>query len=330
MIRPLLLLGLGLFLLSCTTSSPRPPDVQARVEHVRALLDSWSGQGDILEKARNELDGILAQDPRSAPAHREYARYYIMSGYIMNNEVDPEALRAAEQSLKTALELDPKYSDAYVLAGHLYLLQKRNQDAKDALDKAQTLGSTNPWLDINRAAIYMAEGNPGVAQASYHIVVDRGTSDRRAMEGALDGLIYAYRAMHQDGDADKTYRQLIAYSPDVAWNYGNYGGFLLCRMDDFDGAIVQFRAALSKMPYGLAYRGLAAALYRKWAEHMLNDEPALAAGLVEEAQTLYDGSPVEVFGRNCRDSKPALERVKMAVDMEEFRKKAQSGAAVQP
>ncbi|MBB3196313.1 hypothetical protein [Roseateles terrae] len=40
------------------------------------------------------------------------------------------------------------------------------------------------------------------------------------------------------------YQQQIAYEPQTAWLYGNYGAFLLCRKDDFKGAVVQFRHTL--------------------------------------------------------------------------------------
>jgi Tfp pilus assembly protein PilF len=250
-----------------------------------------------------------------------------MAGYRKNFEVDPDALQAAEKSLTTALALDPAYAEAYVLAGHLYLLQGRNSDAKAALQMAESLGSQDPWLHLNWAAIHMVERNPEDALARYRQVAESGTTNRNAMEGALDGLVSYYRGKNLDGDADRAYRQLIAYSPDVAWHYGNYAGFLLCRLNHFDAAIEQYRIALDKMSYGLARRGLAAALYRKWAWHTNEDELDLTTGLLEEARTLWEGGPVEVFEEHCKAGNPALEQVRLAVRLTETRQRAQSEKA---
>lgn len=294
----------------------------ARMERATALLDSYRGDGTILEEARLELDVILARNPDFAPAHREYARYYIMAGHISGRNFVPGALEAADVSLRRAMEIDPNYAAAYVLGGHLYYLQGKPQQAKAALDRAEKLGSTDPWLYLNRADILENEGDLETAEAIYRQVLASGSTNAKVMESAYSGLIGYYRAYHRDGDADRTYRELIAYAPDVAWSHGSYATFLLCRMDQPAAAVERFRIALDKMNYGIARAGLAAALYREWAFQAVEGESAVAAALLEEAQSIRPGDPVETYDSFCRGSGRGLDSIKLAVRLTEIRSRA--------
>ncbi len=311
-----------ILLLSCATKPLPPPDYAAQMERVTSLLDSYRGDGENLEQARIELDSILARSPDFAPAHREYARYYIMAGHVSYSDFVPGTLSAAEDSLQRALELDPNYAAAYVLAGHLYTLQGKLPLATDALDKAEALGSNDPWLHLNRADVLEKESDFEGAVTLYRRVLGSGSPNSRVMEAAHYGVIHYYRAYHRDGEADKAYRELIAYAPDIAWHYGNHATFLLCRMDQPGPAIEQFRLALSKMNYGIATSGLAAALYREWAYYMTEDELAQAAATLEEAESLRPGDPVEIYQSYCRGEGRGVKSVELAVRLAEIKKKA--------
>lgn len=272
---------------------------------VRALLDSWRGDPSVLEEARARLDRILLDDPKSAAAYREYARYHIMAGFIRNDDVIPRSLTAAEQSLKTALRLNPNYAEAYVLAGHLYFLQRRNTEAKAALVKAEGLGTSDPWLHNNWADILMAEGKSEEAASRYQRVIDSGTRNAKAMTSAFDGLVHYYQRTGRLADAETMYRRKIAYEPGTAWSYGNYAAFLLCRKDDADAAIRQFKTALGLMNYGVARAGLAAALYRQWAAESSRGQREEAGATLSEAMRLRPGDPVDVVESFC-GSGPAV------------------------
>lgn len=160
-----LLLVVLCFLPSCGNKFLGSPDHTTELAQITALLDSYEGERKTLEEARSRLDSILAQSPDFAPAHREYARYFIMAGHISYRDFAPGSLEAAEASLNRALELDPNYAAAYVLAGHLYTLQGDLQRATESLDKAQALGSKDPWLYLNRADVFGKQGQLDVALA---------------------------------------------------------------------------------------------------------------------------------------------------------------------
>lgn len=297
--------------LAQTQPAPRPAAADARhkaaLAEAVALLDSWDGNPSVLQAARAQLDGILRADPAFAPAHREYVRYHIMNGYKSGRRVDPAALAAAEKSLNEALRLNPKDAQAYVLAGHLYFLQGRADDAMNALNKAKSIGTDDPWLALNTADILLTQGRTAEAAAHYESVVASGTRNGKAMTAAYSGLIRHYGKTGQFQKVDETYRRLIDYNPQSAWSYGNYGGFLLCTLDEAEAAIFQFRKALERMNYGVARSGLAAALHREAAS---TPAPGRAA-LLAEAQSLREGTPVEVVTGFCR-SGPAVAAVTRA------------------
>ena len=281
---------------------------KAALDEAVVLLDSWRGDSSVLNAARAKLDGILRSDPNVAAAHREYARYYIMSGYISGNRGTPASLAAAERSLNEALRLDPKYAEAYVLAGHLYFLQNRLADAMNALTKAKAIGTADPWLPLNTADVLIAQGRLDEAASNYQSVIASDTKNSKAMLAAFSGLIRFYESTEQFQKVEETYKRQIAYEPQSAWLYGNYGAFLLCTKDDAEAAIAQFRKALDRMNYGMARSGLAAALYRKLATGAGGSQPSGASELFREAQSLRTGTPAEVVASFCRGG-PAVSAV---------------------
>lgn len=292
-------------------SAPINLKQRAAIAKAAELLDSWRGDSSVLKTAKQKLDDILRADPNAAPAHREYARYHIMSGHISGTTVKPASLAAAEHSLNEAIRLNPTYAEAYVLRGHLYYLQNRLTDAMDALNKAKEIGTTDPWLALNSADVFMALGRLDEAASSYQSVVASGTKNSKAMLVALDSLILFYESSEQFQKLEEAHQQKIAYNPKAAWSYGNYGAFLLCTKDDAEASIVQFRKALELMNYRMAHSGLAAALYRKLAMGTADIYQNGTDELIREAQSLRTGSPVDVVTAFCREG-PAVSALQKA------------------
>lgn len=283
---------------------------QAEVAEAEALLDSWRGDAKVLNAAKMKLDASLRLNPDYAAAHRQYVRYYIMSGYSSGNTSEATAIAAAEASLNEALRLDPESAQNYITAGHLYFLQNRIEDASNALAKARAIGTENPWLALNTASVLLAQGRLDEAAIQYRSVVDSGTKNSKAMSSALDGLITYYRETAEFEKVDALFHQLIAHEPETAWYYGNYAEFLLCTEDNAEAAATQFRIALDRMNYGLAQAGLAAALYRKGVV-VKNSQPKLASKLTAEARSLSRGTPTDVVNRFCKGG-PAVVAMRTA------------------
>lgn len=277
---------------------------QKHLERAELLMDSWEGQGSGLEEAKAELDRALREAPRSANAYRLYAQYYLISGHLRGESFEPGSLEAAEKALNTAVEIAPDYALAYVLQGHLYRLMGKPAQAKAALQKAEQLGTDDPWLHLNRAALLMQEDRQDEAVALYKKVLAVNASPRTSSAAQL-GLIVYYQRNNRLADADALYRKKIAADPTSAWLHGDYAGFLLCSRDNAEGAIVEAKKALDLMDYGVGRLTLAAALYRKWAglaldRNKLADEPLAAA------RKLVPYGPAGAINESCGGGSPVL------------------------
>ncbi|WP_143014698.1 tetratricopeptide repeat protein [Pseudoxanthomonas sp. CF125] len=257
-----------------------PASSEARLQRAESLLDAWEGQGEGKDDAKAELDRVLRDDPRSANAYRLYARYYLIDGHISGDSFRAGTLEAADQALGKALEIAPDYARAFVLQGHVYRLMGKPAQATAALQKADRLGTDDPWLHLNWAELLMDENRHEEAVARYRKVL--ADNDPRINTAAREGLIRYYKRTKRLDDAEGVYRADVAARPTSAWAHGNYASFLLCWRGDADAAIVEATKARELMDYGIARLTLAGALYRKWAVLALDgnkhaDEPMMAA-----------------------------------------------------
>jgi len=212
--------------------------------------------------------------------------------------------------IKKALEIDPKYADACVLLGHVYQLMNRLGEGIAALEKAEKLGTTEPWLQLNWAAILIDQGKYEEAAKRYRKVIDSNTPNKKAMVSAFEGLSLYYESIGKLDEADKIYQKQIAFEPEAAWGYGNYAHFLLCQKDDYEKSIARSREALRIMDYGMGRYWLAAALYRKWAQSVNTGRPDTGAQYFAEAQAIYpDPSQIAADEKSC----PPLGLIKKAI-----------------
>lgn len=280
-----------------------------RLQQAMELLDAWRGDGDRLDQAQVLLNAVLADEPDSAEAHREYARFFIMSGFD----------QAAEQSINNALAINPKFAEAYVLLGHLYTSNGDFERGREALEKAEQIGTHDLWLHANWADLLMKQGDLDGATLRYERVLASGHKQRKVHIAAIEGLIDISIRQLKMERADQLHQLSIKTDPDSAWLYGNYGNFLMARIGDIEGAIVQYRKALDRMQYGNARSGLAAALYTKWAMQVLGEAPGDPAITLREAKQIADGDPREIVGSNCcvtwgyRKTEEAVEALRTGV-----------------
>lgn len=278
-----------------------------------ANLDGYRGSSASLEAASIDLKNILVRNPRYAPAHREMARYFIMQGHISSQRFEPGSLEAAEYAINKALEIDPKFAEAYVLFGHLYRAMGRHREALAALEKAEKLGKNDPWLYNNWADLLIDEGKYEEAVRRYRKVIDSKTPNKKAMGAALEGVIRYYVSVGKLDMADSFYKKSIAFEPDSAWGYGNYAQFLLCKKDDYENSIVRARQALHIMNYGVGRYWLASALYRKWAQSVISGVPNSGKKYFSEAMALYP-DPYEITASvgSCPSMKLVLDALRLS------------------
>jgi tetratricopeptide (TPR) repeat protein len=260
----------------------------SQFDQVRELLNSWGGQREKLQQADSILRKILKQDPKYAPAYREYGRLYIMAGYVNYDKFQEGSLDPSEQSILKSLEIEPEYADSYVLLGHLYTVMKRYNEAHASLQKAEEIGTETPWLQLNWADLHKHLREYDAAMKRFQFVVKKGTSNRKAYANALSGVTTMHIYFNEYSEANNGYKRQLEYSPDDAWTWGNYSSFLLFSYKDVDGAIKKGRKAIQIMNYGMGRFILSCSLYTKWA--ILKDNPITtlqAQEYFDEAWSIY-------------------------------------------
>jgi tetratricopeptide (TPR) repeat protein len=265
------------------------------VEQAKDLLDSWHGEHELLDKAKEILVQILAKDPQNYRALKEMARYCIMDGYLHSKNVAnggniytigqfaPGTLQRAEAILKKALAINPSYAEGYVLLGHIYSQQSRFNQAREALVKAETLGTNDPWLHLNWAYVLNATGDTQGAADRYTRVLKSGTDNKKALSSAYGFLLEFHKKRREHDKVIELYQVLFKLDPTNAWSRGNYANYLRTELGRFDEAIAYAREALSIMNYGAGRHILALCLYGKWADVIINQKRPES-----EAQKYYD------------------------------------------
>jgi tetratricopeptide (TPR) repeat protein len=259
----------------------------ATFSEAREILDSWSGQGKKLIEADVLLKSVLEADSNYAPAYREYGRLFTMAGVIDEDSYSQNSLELAEASILKAIEIEPKYADAFVLLGHVYTVMKQDNAAKKALVKAQKIGTKIPWLPLNWAALYAKQKQYKKAQHYYELALKAGGLNKKAYLSALDGVINTSMQTLQYDKANAAYQKQIAYDETQAWNWGNYSSFLLFNYNDVDAAIFNGQKAISLMDYGMARFTLACAFYTKWAQLLQGNHDIAAKQYFDKAWALY-------------------------------------------
>lgn len=246
--------------------SAQNPILFAKVARAREIIDLWRGRSEDLPDAYELLSSALRSEPSFAPAFPEVARFLMIAGgRTLPFTAAAQRITSPEDALIRVLKIEPDYADAYVLLGYVYTISRRYEEASQALRKAESIGTSIPWLSINKAALLVRDEKYQEALDLYQAVIDSGTRNRKARSAAFDQIADVLRQMKQFPRAHTAYRRAIAYDPESAWEKGNYAEFLLYDWKDVDGAIDQARQALKQMDYGAARFTLAAALYTKWA-----------------------------------------------------------------
>lgn len=285
----------------------RNPRHYADVARAKELLDSWYGQQQRLLEAARLLENVLRVDDEFAPAVLQYGRVFGRAAYISGREYDPELLVQSRTWFLKAIELEPDYAAAFIKLSSNYINSGRHDEAREALARAEEIGTDDPGVLLNYAAMLRREGRDQAALELYERIIEQGKRDDPAFAAAAGLMASIYVDDGRYEEAKAAYELRLEVAPDSAWYWGGYSRFLLFRLGDVDGAIASGRTALSIMSYGEGRFGLACALFTKWG--MMVEEN----GDTEASQRVFD----EAFGLY-----PDLDRVIRLTEAHEHTKVA--------
>ena len=308
------------FVATCLSGRRQTPTLdrdllEKHIKSAQEQINGSRGRRSSLEIARSSLNAALNMDPCNALTYLEYARYFERVAKI---DKDPGEFRLeALHSIARAISVDPHYADAYVLQGFLMHLVGHNELATQALDRAEELGSMNPWLHINRGLIKRYAGDYLGAAIDYRAAIDSGTDNKKAIGVAMGGIAEYFKRAGQLAEAREVYSKWVEFDPESPVGHLKYSRFLLCYDDDPEHSLGEV-AKTAKLAHGsdqIRYAEVMAANYvRQWARHILRGGLAaerMAPKLINQANKLADGTPIEVMSVVC-PSGPAYEQVRSA------------------
>lgn len=250
-----------------------------------------------LDKAKPLLDKLLQSAPDSAAVRRLYAQYHLTESH------GPESLQAAHRHLAHAVRVAPADAANYVLQGFVLHLQGRREDARAALERAEQLGSTDPWLHLNWGNLLLDEGKQEPAAARFRKVLEiKGLSPVLESEARWGLATYFIRAGRL-GEADRMHKALMAVRGNDPYSQTRYAQFLYCARDDYETAIAVADKARGQHDSADVRVVLAAALFRKWSEQVHQGKAEDAAATLQLTRPLVNPNPVAVSEMTCRFSR---------------------------
>lgn len=315
--------GMAIFISSCWGAAILPDEGGSpEVKEARELLDSWGGLTSTLVQAREKLAHALKVNSQDYLALKELARCQMAEGYINSRNATykkniyvvgnfvPGTLEQAEVTVREAIRINSKFAEGYVLLGYFQFQQTKLVEAAKNLAYAEKLGTNDPWLQLNWASVNYARGEYSAGNKRVERVLHSGTTKNNVLNTAYTFLISGYIRTEEHNKAVVLFEERIKQNPNDAWMRGNFAEYLTNTLGRNDEAIEQARLALKIMDYGIGERTLAKALYRKWADMVVQGNAKTGEVYFQEAFNIFPSlSEVMAYGA----SEPAGEHLAKAL-----------------
>jgi tetratricopeptide (TPR) repeat protein len=182
---------------------------EKRLSEVKRLLDNWAGESKSLVAAGVMIDSLIKSAPDFLPVYIEKARLTIMRGATGTNDFK-QANRDALAILAELQKKDPNYAKSYVLAGHAFLNVGDFDHARASLERAERIGTTDPWLYNNFADLYGRMRQYDKALAYAKKALPQAKDDSKALVTAIAFISEFSRRAGHPAQAGEIPRLLFA------------------------------------------------------------------------------------------------------------------------
>lgn len=174
-----------------------PGDQKRLYQEVEFSLDDWTGGFEKLERVKLMIDDFIKVNPYFLPIYIEKARYTIVTGYTSGNDPRQYNLDALDV-LMDIQKKDPDYPKSYVLAGHVYTNLGDLDSSQRSLEKAERLGTQNPWLHNNWAVNLIAQRNYKDALERSAKALELSGDNPKALIAAISNIETSAAKLHID------------------------------------------------------------------------------------------------------------------------------------
>ncbi|MGD0525819.1 MAG: protein kinase [Polyangiaceae bacterium] len=272
-----------------------------------AVVDSYEGDSRVLDRAEALFRDMLKKKPESARAYAGLSRVALRRAHLRGDDYDPDGVARAKGFAERAAALDGTLPEAFIVLANAIYYGKDPPGARAPLDTALKLAPLEPGARLMLARIQAKNGDYEGSEATVRDVLAR-PARLAAVVTALYELIDIYQRLGDMDGADEAYRRSVELEPGSAWTKGDYAAFLI-KKGDYDGAIVQARAALAQMHYGVAVRTLADAYCARGAEQLWNQyDPAAAKAAFDEAAAVDPKDACAPYGLGACEQYLAVTR----------------------
>jgi WD40 repeat protein/tetratricopeptide (TPR) repeat protein len=279
---------------------PRAAPVDRLVDEGDALTDSYVGQGGVLDGAEKKYRAALDLDARSVGALTGLARVASKRAFKVDDDYDAYGLAAARAFANQALAVAPESARALIQSAWIAKFQKDSTRFQAEIAHALRVAPNSPSALLLAAHADLDAKNDIAAENDILRMLALPLT-KGSVVNAYSVLRDVYWSRSDAGAIDELHRRTIALKPEVAWNKGNYAGFLVAR-GDFDGAIEWAQKAIAQMNYGAAHKTLAIAWSRK-GDALLWDrgDAANAKKAYDSALVAYPSSAPAFYGIGAYD-----------------------------
>jgi len=237
------------------------------------LIDQYSTEKreTNLEVPWKILVEIIEEDSNFAPAYVQLARISAKKGISRSKR----GLDYISHFLDKSLSIEPKFAEAHTYYASVYNIRKDFKLMRFHLEKAESIGTNSPWLDINFGRLFMREGHPEKAIKLFEKTILRTDISNRTKYYPNAELKNYYKSISNSKRALSYADEITKLDPSSAYSWGNAAMILLYDMGEVDKAIKYLIKARKLYSYKMANRALAVAYYSKWAE-LKSKAPQLA------------------------------------------------------
>lgn len=220
----------------------QPKNIEARFLYANALNNRAARTAEDIQIAQDHFKYVIKKQPRNLKALVALASTYSQMG-------DYEK---SFQYINTALRIDKRYRDAYVLKGTNYLqlagpkLDKDNKYRELAKSSYQTAIDQDPDFFeayIFLGTLYQEEGDK--------LCLEYFTTATQLRPKSIDAwynLAYAHQEFKEDEKALEIYRKMAKMDPEFTPSLFQQGWIKQFHQDQIDSAIIFYNATLQKEP----------------------------------------------------------------------------------
>ena len=213
----------------------------------KGYLQRYEEVGNV-DKAIGLFQRALEQDPKYALAHAGLAEAY-WRRYEFTK--DTQWAEQAKTSCATAIRLNDRLAQVYVILGMTQTGTGQYEDAIRSVNRALELDPINPEAFRELAKAYEGLNNLKEAESTYI----KAVAERPSFWGAHNDLGRFYFRFGRYAEAEKEFLRVIALTPDNSRGYSNLGAVYYTRKR-YEDAAKMFEKSTAIKPTNFGYSNL--------------------------------------------------------------------------